>query len=84
MTTNKEISLDACKQCGTCCTKGGPSFHMEDRRLIDDGVIPGKYLFTIRKGEPAYENIQHRLVSVATDIVKIKGKPGSWECIFDF
>lgn len=53
---------------------------MEDRRLIDDGVIPGSLLFTIRKGEPAHENIQRRLVSVKTDIIKIKGKPGKWEC----
>ena len=53
---------------------------MEDRRLIDDGIIPGSHLFTIRKGEPALENIKHRLISVETDIIKIKGKPGRWEC----
>ncbi len=53
---------------------------MEDRHLIDDGTIPGSHLFTIRKGEPAHENVRHRLVSVDTDIIKIKGKPGRWEC----
>jgi Fe-S-cluster containining protein len=55
---------------------------MVDRRFIDDGLIPGKHLFTIRKGEPVHENIQNRLVSVKTDIIKIKGKPGKWECYY--
>ena len=80
MPQKEEDQAAACKQCGTCCKKGGPSFHMEDRRLIDDGIIPGSLLFTIRKGEPAHENIRHRLISVGTDIIKIKGKPGRWEC----
>ncbi len=47
-----------CKQCGTCCRKSSPSFHKEDKPLIEKGVIPSKHLFTIRKGEPAYENVK--------------------------
>jgi Fe-S-cluster containining protein len=82
MTDNPKKSITTCKQCGTCCKKGGPSFHMQDRRLIDDGVIPGRDLFTIRKGEPALENVQNLLISTNTDIIKIKGKPGSWECFY--
>ncbi len=74
--------MKTCRQCGTCCQKGGPSFHRKDRRLIDEGYIPGRDLYTIRKGEPAYENIQHQLISVNTDIIKIKGKPGKWECLY--
>jgi Fe-S-cluster containining protein len=72
----------ACRQCGTCCRKGGPSFHLEDRALIDDGLIQAKDLFTIRRGEPAHENVQGRILSVKTDIIKIKGKKGVWECSF--
>jgi Fe-S-cluster containining protein len=71
---------DTCRQCGTCCKKGGPAFHLKDRRLIDEGLIPAGDLYTIRKGEPAYENIRGRLVTAQTDIIKIKGKPGRWEC----
>lgn len=80
MIANKKIPVADCKRCGTCCKKGGPSFHMQDRRLIDNGLIPGSDLFTIRKGEPALENVQNRLITTKTDIIKIKGKSGSWEC----
>ena len=80
MPGDREENTTSCKQCGTCCKKGGPSFHTGDRHLIDDGTIPGSHLFTIRKGEPAHENIRHRLISAETDIIKIKGKPGRWEC----
>lgn len=72
----------ACHQCGTCCRKGGPSFHREDRALIDDGLIQAKDLFTIRQGEPAHENVQGGISPVETDIIKIKGKKGVWECAF--
>jgi len=72
----------ACRQCGTCCRKGGPSFHLEDRAIIDEGRIQAKDLFTIRQGELAHENVQGRISPVKTDIIKIKGKKGIWECIF--
>lgn len=81
MTPKRKTETSTCKRCGTCCKKGGPSFHLKDRRLIDEGLIPGSDLFTIRKGEPALENVQNRLIATETDIIKIKGKPGSWECI---
>jgi len=71
-----------CKQCGTCCRKSSPSFHKEDKPLIEKGVIPSKHLFTIRKGEPAYENVKGKLMPVTTDIIKIKGKSTSWTCFF--
>jgi Fe-S-cluster containining protein len=82
MTKKGDAGTEACKQCGTCCKKGGPSFHKEDRRLIDQGLVPGRDLFTIRKGEPALENVRDSLISTNTDIIKIKGKPGSWECVY--
>jgi Fe-S-cluster containining protein len=72
----------ACRQCGTCCRKGGPSFHLEDRTIIDEGLIQARDLFTIRQGEPAHENVQGGISPVETDIIKIKGKKGVWECTF--
>lgn len=71
-----------CTRCGTCCEKGGPCFHQEDRTLIEKGVIPSKYLYTIRKGELALDNVKGSLQPVDSDIIKIKGKAGSWTCIF--
>jgi len=75
-------SISECKRCGTCCTKGGPSFHHADKALIKDGVIHSKYLYTIRKGEWAYDNVRQRLEPVSSDIIKIKEKNDSWTCIF--
>lgn len=75
-------SISECKRCGTCCTKGGPSFHHADKALIKDGVIHSKYLYTIRKGEWAYDNVKQRLEPVSSDIIKIKEKNDSWTCIF--
>jgi Fe-S-cluster containining protein len=71
-----------CKRCGTCCEKGGPTFHTEDRHLIEDGSIHTRYLYTIRKGELVHDNVQGQLKPIASDIIKIKGKGPSWECVF--
>ncbi len=62
-----------CRQCGTCCRKGGPALHMEDLPLVESGKIPLKALFTIRQGEPAFDNVNHSIAPAVTDIIKIKG-----------
>ena len=77
-----ENSDSKCIRCGTCCEKGGPGFHQEDRVLIDKGLIPSHCLYTIRKGELAYDNVQKCLMPVDSDIIKIKGKADSWTCVF--
>lgn len=74
--------ISECRRCGTCCRKGGPSFHHADKALIKDGVIHSKYLYTIRKGEWAYDNVRQCLEPVSSDIIKIKEKNDSWICIF--
>ncbi len=50
--------------------------------LIEKGRIPSKYLYTIRKGESAYDNVKGCLMPVDSDIIKIKGKEDTWTCIF--
>lgn len=74
--------VSGCKRCGTCCKKGGPSFHLEDKELIEEGIISSKFLYTIRKGEIAFDNVKERLVPVTSDIIKIKGIKNSWTCTF--
>ena len=76
----REIS--ECIRCGTCCKKGGPAFHIEDREIIEKGIIQSRYLFTIRSGEPSYDNIKNRILPAKTDIIKIKGKNNSPACFF--
>lgn len=71
-----------CARCGTCCRKGGPSFHHADKELIDKGLIPSSQLYTIRKGELAHDNVRQTIVPVDSDIIKIKGKDDIWVCRF--
>jgi Fe-S-cluster containining protein len=76
------VAINDCRRCGTCCEQGGPGFHRQDRMLIETGGIPSKYLYTIRRGEHAYDNVKGCLAPVESDIIKIKGQEGSWTCIF--
>lgn len=77
-----KTSGSKCNRCGTCCEKGGPAFHRDDRVLIEKGGIPSKYLYTIRRGEIARDTVKDCLMPVASDIIKIKGKEDSWTCVF--
>ncbi|RPJ79092.1 MAG: YkgJ family cysteine cluster protein [Deltaproteobacteria bacterium] len=77
-----QIKKNSCTRCGICCKKGGPSIHFEDRDLIEKGNIPLKYLFTIRPHEPLFDNVKERIEPAKTDIIKIKNKKNSHECIF--
>jgi len=72
----------SCLRCGTCCRKGGPALHMEDRDLVMQGVIHTRHLYTIRKGEFARDPVQGDLIRVESDIIKIKGRGDSWACRF--
>jgi Fe-S-cluster containining protein len=71
-----------CTRCGTCCKKGGPSFHLEDKPLIENGIILLKSLYTLRKGESAYDNVRGYVSPVPSDIIKIKGRKNRHTCIF--
>lgn len=71
-----------CSKCGTCCRKGGPSLHVEDRYLVERGFIHTRHLYTIRRGELARDPVLGELVRVDGDIIKIKGSHGRWACRF--
>lgn len=65
-----------CRRCGTCCLKGGPALHEEDQHLVENGQIALKDLFTIRQGEPAYDNVTGNIQPAETDIIKISADSG--------
>ena len=69
-----------CQRCGTCCRKGGPTLHAEERELVEQGVIPLADLFTIRQGEMAFDNVRDQLVPVNRDHIKIRGRADTWTC----
>ena len=74
--------MDHCRQCGTCCRKGGPAIHQEDKKLLENGHIPLRYLFTIRKNEPVYDNVQGCIISAESDIIRVKSRKNSNTCVF--
>ena len=76
------IVSPSCERCGACCREGGPALHLEDRRLVTDGVVHTRHLFTIRRGETARDPVRDGLVRAAGDIIKIKGCEGTWTCRF--
>jgi len=71
-----------CDRCGTCCRKGGPALHEEDKELVRAGHISYENLFTVRKGELAVSPVTNRLEPALHELVKVSGKGPSWTCLF--
>lgn len=80
--TGPAASIKTCARCGTCCKKGGPAFHLQDKMLIENGVIDAKSLYTLREGEYAYDHVKACLSPVTSDVIKIKGRNDSWVCVY--
>jgi len=71
-----------CIRCGTCCQKGGPALHHEDRELILQDKIKLEHLVTIRQGEPAVSPLGDKLEYLQAEIIKLKGQANDWACLF--
>jgi len=74
--------MNACKQCGTCCLKGGPTLHSDDRPLIRSGVLALGDLVTIRRHEPVLSPLTNALEHARQEFVRVRGSAGSWRCPF--
>lgn len=75
--------MNECKQCGTCCRKGGPALHTQDLPLLrESGDIDLTDIVTLRKGELAYDQPEAAVIPLQEEILKIKGAGGSWTCKF--
>lgn len=71
-----------CKQCGTCCRKGGPALSRKDLDLVRQGHIRHDQLVTIRQGEMGYNPATGRLEPVPVELLKIRGQGSGWTCLF--
>lgn len=71
-----------CRQCGTCCRKGGPALSREDLDLVRQGYIRHDQLVTIRQGEMGYNPGTGRLEPVPVELLKIRGQGSGWTCLF--
>ena len=71
-----------CRRCGTCCEKGGPTLHEQDRELVTCGALPLRALVTIRKGEIVREPEGGGLMVADSELIKLKGAGTGWCCLF--
>jgi len=74
--------ITSCTRCGTCCLKGGPVLHDEDKEILRIGHIGHEHLVTIRKGERAYNPLTGGPEPVHEEIIKVIGKGEGWACYF--
>ncbi len=74
------MALNACRRCGTCCRKGGPTLHMSDAALLEH--IPVSSLVCLRRGEPAFDPRTGGNQPLRQELLKIRGKHGNWECMY--
>jgi len=82
MNEDVDQTQSECKRCGTCCIKGGPSLHLEDKDLLTDGHIKLEHLVTIRKGEMAHFPLREEPEPITQEMIKVGGKGKDWECGF--
>ena len=71
-----------CIRCGTCCTKGSPTLLQEDVALFNKETLKPVDVITIRRGERTYSNITEQAAPTDKELIKIREKPGSKECVF--
>ena len=71
-----------CIQCGTCCLKGGPVLHQEDKKILCSGHIGYQHLVTIRKGELVLNPHRGKLETSQKELIKVIGKGKKWSCCF--
>jgi len=74
--------ITECIRCGTCCLKGGPVIHHEDKKILCAGHIGYQHLVTIRKGEPVLNPLTGKLESSQKELIKVIGKGEDWSCFF--
>jgi len=70
-----------CIRCGTCCMKGGPTLHKDDRPLFEKGILKENNCYTLRKGE-VVRHIDDTLMALEQEMIKIKGQGEDWRCMF--
>ncbi len=71
-----------CNRCGQCCLGSSPALQRRDIPLVSKGLIPWSYLYTVRTGEPVWNNIDGKLEQTQQEIVKVREKTGKAGCLF--
>ena len=75
-------NIHSCVRCGTCCMKGGPTLHHEDKNVLLSGHVGHEHLVTIREGETVYNPVSGKSEPVSREIIKVREKGKDWTCYF--
>lgn len=75
-------NIDQCQKCGTCCRKGPPGLHIQDRDLYLSGILRKNHLLTLRKGESVFDNVQDRIKILSEEMIRIRSREGEKTCLF--
>lgn len=73
---------DRCRRCGTCCLRGGPALHTDDRVLLAANHLVLAQLITVRAGEMALWPGAAQPAPTYVELVKLKGQGSDWRCRF--
>ena len=71
-----------CLLCGECCRLGSPSLHLEDVDLLARGLISFRQIYTLRRGEPVSLNLEGKLGSLSSELIKFKEDQEKGYCRF--
>ena len=71
-----------CLRCGECCRLGSPSLHLEDAELLARGLISTRQIYTLRRGEPVSLNIEGKLGTLPSELIKFKEDQEQGYCRF--
>ena len=82
MKKQHNVSQKECNRCGKCCIKGGPTLHKKDKDLVVSGFLHPRDLILFRCYETAFDPSSGKLISLDTELIKIRGKNDVGECKF--
>lgn len=75
-------NISKCARCGTCCKKGGPVLHHEDKQNLLKGYISYQHLITLRKGEKVFNPVKEKFENLEFELIKIKSADDEISCYF--
>lgn len=68
------MKRDHCIRCGECCLKSSPTLHGSDLELVVTGVINPRNLYTIRRGEMVFNNLEEKMQIADIEMIKVREK----------
>ncbi len=76
----------SCKNCGTCCKKGGPALHVKDDFLFKENILRVEDILTVRIGELVRDDMKNVIVPLPNELIKVApafgARPDDWTCRF--